>query len=79
MNRKAKNEHQVHFVDESCKNLAASIIVLAIRDYRFCAKHGYSTKETELFFKSEWCDALLHLCTGDSSFSGEYLLRKLRN
>ena len=54
--------------------LAYSIVIQAVKDYREYVRDGKSVKELVRFFKGDWCRFLL----AESSITGEEILAKLR-
>lgn len=53
--------------------LAYSIVIQAIKEYRDNVRDGKSVKELVRFFKGDWCRFLL----AESSVTGEEILAKL--
>lgn len=54
--------------------LAYSIVIQAVKDYREYVRDGKSVKELVRFFEGDWCRFLL----AESSITGEEILAKLR-
>lgn len=55
--------------------LAYSIVIRAIKDYREYVQRGKSVKAIENFFKGDWCKLLL----ADSIMTGDEILAKLKS